>query len=346
MMAPSTLRRRHRLTWGLRLIGLVLLVILIIRVDFAEVYHLMRQADLRLVALTVAAIVPLILVKTVRWQILLRAQDVRYALWPAFLAYFGSLFVGFLTPGRLGEFVKAFHVQKECNISLARAVSSVLADRLFDLCALLTVGMAAIFALPAIPGSAKAGVVAALVLLVIPAILFLYAPLFERVQRWVTDPHHSSTWRANYSGGIGHLLFGPRGWLTEIHLSLRRLTRSNLLISSLLTVVAYALFFVQCYLLALALGLSAGFAPVTLAIALGSLITLVPISISGLGTRDAVLIAYLGTAGVSAEAALSFSLLVFFAFYLGGGLLGLLAWWLKPAPWSELRAEQQAAHAG
>lgn len=333
---PSTRTHRRRMTWGLRLIGLVLLVVLIIRVDFAEVYRLVRQADSRLIALSVAAIVPLILVKTKRWQIILRAQEVYYALWPAFLAYFGSLFVGFLTPGRLGEFVKAFHVQKECDISLARAVASVLADRLFDLCALLIVGIAAVFALPSIPGSAKAGAVAALLLLVVPVILFLHAPLFERVQRWTLEGE----------GGIGRTLFGPRGWLTEIHLGLRQLSWADFLATSLLTVVAYTIFFGQCYLLALALDLSADFLAVTFAVALGSLITLVPISISGLGTRDAVLIAYLGTVGISAEAALGFSLLVFMTFYLGGGLLGMLAWWLKPVPWAKLREERMAAEAG
>ena len=212
----------------------------------------------------------------------------------------------------------------------------MLADRLFDLCALLIVGIAAIFALPAIPGSAKAGAVAALFLLVVPVILFLHAPLFERVQRWAVEGH----------GEIGHTLFGPRGWLTEIHVGLRQLSWPSFLATSFLTVVAYVIFFGQCYLLALALDLSAGFLSVTFAVALGSLITLVPISISGLGTRDAVLIAYLGTIGVSAEAALSFSLLVFMTFYLGGGLLGMLAWWLKPVPWAKLREESMVAGAG
>jgi len=72
--------------------------------------------------------------------------------------------------------------------------------------------------------------------------------------------------------------------------------------------------------------------PVTFAVALGSLITLLPISISRLGTRAAAMIAYLDTVGIPAEAALSFSLLVFVTFYVAGGLIGALAWWIKPVP--------------
>jgi uncharacterized membrane protein YbhN (UPF0104 family) len=84
--------------------------------------------------------------------------------------------------------------------------------------------------------------------------------------------------------------------------------------------------------LALALHLDAGVVPITFAVALGSLITLLPISISGLGTREAAMIAYLATVGIPAEAALSFSLLVFVTFYVAGGLIGAVAWWIKPVP--------------
>jgi hypothetical protein len=57
-----------------------------------------------------------------------------------------------------------------------------------------------------------------------------------------------------------------------------------------------------------------------------------PISISGIGTRDAVIITYLGSLGIPAEGALGFSLLISLMFYTGGGLMGFAAWWLKPLP--------------
>jgi uncharacterized membrane protein YbhN (UPF0104 family) len=94
------------------------------------------------------------------------------------------------------------------------------------------------------------------------------------------------------------------------------------------------LFYGQCYLLALALSLPIDIIRVSMAVALGSLVTLIPISISGLGTREAVIVAYLGNAGVAPEAALGFSFLVFATFYIAGGLMGAIAWWLHPVPLS------------
>lgn len=327
--APAGAKRRHW-TWALRLIGLALLIFLLWQLDLRQVAQLLRQANPWLVALAVTLTVPLIWIKTVRWEIILRAQGVSYGGWSAFLAYFGSLFIGFLTPGRLGEFVKAFHVQRECDAPLPLAFSSVLADRLFDLIALLAVGALAVLSLSVAGRPAVLGLATLAALLILPLLLFLNPSVFGFFQRWI-----------GRRGALGAWLLGADGWLTEMHRSLRRLTPASLMASVALTMLAYGVFFGQNYLLAVALGLDVGFLTTTYAVALGSLITLLPISISGLGTREAVMIAYLGTAGVSSEAALGFSLLVFFTFYLCGGLIGLVAWLVKPIPWNELRAARR-----
>jgi uncharacterized protein (TIRG00374 family) len=102
--------------WLLRALGLILIVVLVTQLDLAQIWATLQTTDLLLLALAIAGFIPLILVKTIRWQALLRAQDLQMALWPAFLAYMGSLFIGYLTPGRLGEFVKALHVSRDCNV--------------------------------------------------------------------------------------------------------------------------------------------------------------------------------------------------------------------------------------
>jgi uncharacterized protein (TIRG00374 family) len=125
-------------------------------------------------------------------------------------------------------------------------------------------------------------------------------------------------------------LLAEKSGLSDLRQGLRQLTWPWLLAATSMTGLAYLVFFFQCYLLALALHLQVGFMPVLYSVALGSLVTLLPLSISGLGTREAAIVAYLGTVGAPAEVALSFSLLIFFTFYVAGGVIGALAWWLKP----------------
>jgi hypothetical protein len=263
--------------------------------------------------------VPLIAIKTVRWQAILRAQGVRFAFGPAFAAYFGSLFIGYLTPGRLGEFVKAAHVSRGDQVSFGRAFSTVLADRLFDLYALLLVGGAAVANMTT--GNLVTAVTGPTVVLTLALVFYLNPTTYG----WFRRVAARIGLEAGRQAAVGR-------WISDTRDGLRQLTPGWLALAVGLTAVAYLLFYGQCDLLALALSLPIDMLRVSMAVALGSLVTLIPISISGLGTREAVIVAYLGTVGVAPEGALGFSFLVFVTFYVAGGLIGAIAWWLHPVP--------------
>ncbi|NJP06939.1 MAG: flippase-like domain-containing protein, partial [Chloroflexaceae bacterium] len=191
-------------TWGLRVLGLVLLLFLLLRFDLGQMFQVMGSANPLLLFCSFMLIIPLIYTKTVRWQGILQAQSIHFATTPALLAYFGSLFIGFLTPGRLGEFVKAVHVSQDCQVPSAHAFSSVLADRLFDLYLLLLVGSAALLSLT-LGGTAFVALGLSLVLLTLPMAIFLHPVSFA--------------WCQQIGLRLGHLggkLFAADGWLVQM----------------------------------------------------------------------------------------------------------------------------------
>lgn len=321
--------RKRRFSW-LSLIGPVLLLVLLWQLDTARLLAVIQRADWRLLLLAVALNLPMVLLKSLRWQALMYAQQISYHLGSAYLAYFGSIFIGFLTPGRLGEFVKALHVSRDCRVSIGQAFSSVLVDRLLDFYVLLIVGGSALLSLVVQQNGSLTdslvGLALLMLLAVVPLACFLNDGIFGFVQQ-----------QGKKIGRVGRWLFAPESPLLQLRQGFKQLSWGWLLAGVALTICANGVFFGQCYLLAYTLGLSLSFVQVASAVALGSLITLIPVSISGMGTREATIIAYLGTAGVAAEQALGFSLLVFATFYAGGGLLGAVAWWLKPVPLSAIR---------
>jgi uncharacterized protein (TIRG00374 family) len=316
---PRRTTRDRLVTWLPRLLGLLLLGVLLIKLDTRRFLQAISTADGRLIALAVVGMIPLIALKTVRWQAVLRAQHVHFGFGPAFAAYFGSLFIGYLTPGRLGEFVKAAHVSRQDGVSFGQAFSTVLADRLFDLYALLVVGGAAVATMTT--SNLLVAVAGPALLLTLGLVVFLNESTFG----WFRHV-------ASRIGPAARRLSTVGRWLSDTRDGLRQVTLGWLLVAIGLTAVAYLLFYAQCYLLALALSLPIDMLTVSMAVALGSLVTLVPISISGLGTREAVIVAYLGNIGVAPEGALGFSFLVFVTFYIAGGLMGAVAWWLSPVP--------------
>jgi uncharacterized protein (TIRG00374 family) len=103
-----------------------------------------------------------------------------------------------------------------------------------------------------------------------------------------------------------------------------------LLYGILLTVFSYSFFFFQCFLIAKSIGLQISYFDLALIMSIVNIITFIPISISGLGTREASMIFLFKLIGLPTEAAISFSLLIFFAFFICGGLMGFIAWWLNP----------------
>jgi uncharacterized protein (TIRG00374 family) len=121
---------------------------------------------------------------------------------------------------------------------------------------------------------------------------------------------------------------------------LRPLLSPRLVVPLLLTVLAYTVFFTQAWLLGQALTLDIGIAYLAMCLSVAGVITLLPISFSGLGTRDAMLIVLFAPLGLVAEQAVAYSTLFFLTFYVGGGILGAIAWQIKPL------AERPKPHPG
>jgi len=323
IVGGEAVRSRHQVGWWLRLSGLGLLAVLLTRVDLSGTVAFIWQADIGLVVAATGLLLPMIGLKTIRWRLLLTSQQIAYGVVPAFLAYLGSIFIGFLTPGRLGEFVKALHVAHDCRISIGRSLSGVLADRLFDFYMLVAIALHGLLSV----APHAVGQSAELSILILAGGLSLSLFVF-----WLDAIYYRVAYLGRRLGAFGERLFSGSSWLVQMRLGLKQVSPSTLAVATLLTILAYVTLFLQAYLLATALGMSADFWVVTYAMAIGSVVTLLPISVSGLGTREAAVVAFLGIHGVPAELALGFSLLVFATFYVASGVLGAIAWWLKPMP--------------
>ena len=319
-----------------RLLGLPLLAFILWRADAGLLANLTYAVTPYVLVAALLLNGPHVLLKVVRWRGLLRSQGIDYGIRPASLSYLSSIFVGLVTPGRLGDFSRVLHVTRDCGAPMARAFSTVLVDRLFDLYAILLVGGAAVVTLGTASREVRTiGLVALAAFLILPLVVLLNGRVFRRFQALGSG-----------AGPWGRKLLAPGGWIPQLRDAMLELTLGSLVRSAGLTILAYSIFFGQCKLLAVAMDLSVSFAQSSYAVALGSLVTFLPVSIAGLGTREAVIVAYLGTVGVTAEPALAFSVLVFLTFYVAFGLAGAVAWWIKPVtlplPWRS--KSQRAGH--
>ena len=101
----SGLRQRWRLL--LRLLGLALLAWLLLRIDINGALAILSRTNLGLALLAGLLLIPLIALKAIRWMMLIDRAWSWLDFYRATLVYFSGLFLGFLTPGRLGEFMSS-----------------------------------------------------------------------------------------------------------------------------------------------------------------------------------------------------------------------------------------------
>ena len=313
--------KAHPISWVMRLLGIALLAVLLWRSDLSQVAQTLNTVRIPWVLLAYVLIFPLILLKVIRWREILKAQSVDFPITIALPAYFSGLFLGLLLPGRIGEFARALYVSSNRGISHSQAFASVLADRLFDLYVLIILGSIALLTFTnGIETTLTVGLI--ILVAVVPLLLVVNNKSFSLLKTGVRFwPYRMSKMSQNVGS-----------WITEVREELRKLTGLKLIAALILTFAAYSLFVTQTYLIAQALYLPVSFIQVVMVTALSSLAALLPFSISGLGTREAVVVAYLGASGISAEVALGFSLLLFLVFYVGGGLVGGVVLFLKPLP--------------
>ncbi|MCK5146485.1 flippase-like domain-containing protein [bacterium] len=304
----------------LKFVGIAVLIFIFLSLDIKKIGGILTQVQIPLLMLAFLLDLPMLFIKSSRWNLLLRGQKIHYSLWDTFVMYMSSLYIGFITPGRLGEFVKALYVKSDNKATGSYAFSSVLVDRLFDLYLLIILGLAGVWSFGLLGGLSSSSLVLIAIVVVAPLIV---------LNRKITGKLIQIVYKKMLRKKMQRLLDDT---FNDFYDGLTALINWKLLISVFLTIASYALFFLQCYLILSALGVKLDYLTLTLSMAIANFISFAPISISGLGTRDATLIFLFAKFGLTSELALSYSMLVFLIFFVGGGSFGAIAWFMRPLP--------------
>jgi uncharacterized protein (TIRG00374 family) len=305
----------------LRLLGPLLLALILSRIDIGGVMRRVSTVQLPLLAIAVLLYPLLVMLKAWRWRLLLRQQGVDYAMGPAFLAYNSGLAAGYVTPGRVGELIKALYLRNDKGLTTGRALSSVVLERVLDLYALLATAVAGIV-LIAMPRALFTLSVPVLLVAGLGPLLILL-PFIRRRLMGVMDRAATHFVPGRYKEDVAHSLNGFQSGMDQLLVM-------PLVLPLAITVISYLVFYGQCYLVALSLGLPMAYGFVAFCVSLGSLMALLPISVAGLGVRDIAFITVFGTKGLAPELAISYSLLFLLVFNVFGGAIGALAWLAKP----------------
>lgn len=120
-------------------------------IDWRKVWTILAGADLRFVLLGAAFTTFSLILRSLRWRVLLRSRapvGFPTAFWAMSACYFGNNFL----PARAGELVRTFIVSRRTGLSKTFVLTTALSERLSDAIALIVIGSAVLIALPVRPG--------------------------------------------------------------------------------------------------------------------------------------------------------------------------------------------------
>jgi uncharacterized protein (TIRG00374 family) len=246
-----------------------------------------------------------------------------------YITYQASVFVGLMTPGRLGEMIRSAYLKIDKDLPVSAGIASTGTDRMFDLFSLLAFAGMTILLNPRYGASRQSGWYFITAAIVVVALLIVFRYM---------NPDYVRRARLFGSGFIGQLLADFNSQVRILHL-----WRAAVLV--LITLVALAVFTIQCGLLAGSIGISID--PVTAGgiAASASLIVVIPVTIYGFGTREATVVSLMGVMGIGAEEAFAFALLHFLLFWVFAAAWGVIFFVAKPIRIRAARAIHEASRA-
>ncbi len=290
-------KERKRFSWFflLRLTGIVIFIIVILNVDLHAIWQNIKKVNPGYLALALLFQIILLIVKGIRWHILNDGRRNRNAFFQSMGEFLESYAIGVITPGRLGELLKAGYQKKKENI-IGSGIR-VLAERGLDVGFFVFVAGSAI----------------------------MWGNLINIQSVWGLIILTSGILIA----GVAVLLISSRviiDWIEKLSkkLTIARKERKagEVFYIVLLALISNIAYFISCYLLAIGIKIKMSFLITSGGVAIAGLLNMLPITVMGLGTRELTFL-YVFDEFQKAQI-LALSGLIFLVAQIGGGIFSLL----------------------
>lgn len=286
-------------------ISIGLLIYLFALVDFAAITEVLFRTDLFYIILLFCVSITGLVLSAYKWQALLMIDGVRISVLDLTRYYLiGIYFNNFLPTSIGGDGVRAFMVAKH-NGKLMSAVTSVFAERLSGLIALVLLGIIGFLLNPGIFHIKVAYLVFAGMLV---SLFFLLALINNHLRvlicKWL--PVRLQNHIVDFGRALAGYIADRKTVWTVVWTSI---------LFQFLTIAVY-------YLAARSFGLYISFLDLMVVVPLVTILTLIPFSLNGLGIREGGFVFFLSRLGIAKYEALSLSLLV----YGLSLLLSLMGW--------------------
>lgn len=305
----------------LPLIGILIFLYLLATIDLGQVTTMLLAANPFYFGAAVGLTFLIIMLKAFKWQLIFNTYHLSLPFRRFLPPWIIGLSLSMITPGKVGDFAKATYLSDKAP--LGKGITSVMADRIIDLLTLfiLTIIGLSYFATTYAQNTSLLLTTYLLFAIFIIAVLLLSK---QRIASLILRPFYirflpqkmKEKVRSVYSdfySGIGVILGRKRIIITV----------------SILTFIVWLSNTLVLYLLALSLGFQIPYEFLLIVFPIITLLEALPISFSGVGTRDAAMVFFFSFIALGAEVSVGVSLLFLFTSYVFV-FIGFILWYRNP----------------
>lgn len=293
-------------------ISVALVIFLFEQVDKKSLLGILKNTDKGFLAVAFCVFSVNYILCLLRWEMLLKAVKIHLPFRRIIISYSGGLFFNLFLPSTIGgDFMRSLDLAKHTQ-KTKEIVATVFLDRLSGYIGLVVLSLVSlIFGWKLVSDKSILTAVLTICAVLAAVLLVLFNKfLYAKINQFLHVPDASKIREA------------IKSIHEEIHVfrGRNKIIVYNLLVSILIQAVGPLTFFI----IARAIGLKIGIVYFFIFLPIIGAITLLPISIGGLGLRDATTIFFFAKVGVSRDLAFAMSLLNFSFILLVGVIGGLI----------------------
>ena len=308
----------------LPLVGLAIFVWIVRGAGVERIVKTFREIDpVRLLVFPLFTVF-IVWIRGLRWWLLLRGAGIGYSRWRSSLVWAIGFFAAAITPGKVGDAVRALYVSRETGRGLGSSFLTVFVDRLMDLVTVLVFGLITIVIFSYVYTDMPS--IWVIVTASVGLLGLLYLVLHRDLMRKLLGPLFRALTPAKY-----------RPQLTaEVHgfydaLGLYRKQRAATIAAGFLTLLFWAGVVLLAFTVTWVLRIDVSLGYVALMMPMVTLVEIIPISVSGIGTREAAVVFFFSAVNIGNAEAVAFSITYLIVGTYFTALVGFVAWLLNPA---------------
>jgi len=279
----------------LSFIGIAIFIYILIKINIIRIFNVILKTNLSLLLLSICLLPLFLFFQTFKWFVIARKQKIEVPFKEAFKINLIGNFYGFITPSKIGNIIRADYLKRYG--SLGKGITNFILDKFLDVSSVffLAIFFSFIFRkeLSFIPLNFF---IFLFIILVCGGFLFLNKKVMK------------------FSLGIFYRKLVPKNLKEKAKLSFNSFydnlpKKRYFPIFFIFNLITWIFTYYITFIIGRSLGINLSFIYFLAILPIGTLVALIPITINGLGTREATLITLFSLFGIAPEKTFSLSML-------------------------------------